>query len=123
MIIVELTLWREGFQRAPDNLPALRLLLEGLQQKEMISTTKVTSEVMPLKRGEKDNVWNKACSGLEDIDMEKTLSPIGWFCWDDEDDDYADGDNENTQEPPGGVVWVERNLHPLIFGHVCKNTP
>ena len=56
MIIVELTLWREGFQRAPDNLPALRLLLEGLQQKEMISTTKVTSEVMPLKRGEKDNV-------------------------------------------------------------------
>ena len=35
-------------------------------------------------------------------------------------DDYADGNDDNTQEAPGGVVWVEGYLHPLLFGNVCK---
>ena len=36
------------------------------------------------------------------------------------DDDYADDNDDNTQEAPGGVVWVEGYLHPLLFGNVCK---
>ena len=47
-VCIQTTLGRGGFWRAPDNLPASRLLLEDLQEKVMITTTILAAgEVLP----------------------------------------------------------------------------